>query len=520
MLRKFNAVLDDISLWKKGIGVVAIPLLILVITLVLMAWYQRVSRLAQGRVNHSLFVKASIYEVMALMTDSETAVRGYLLWKDPAYLHPYNRARSQLSDRLQYLSTLVQSNAEQSSNTQELRRQAFVQLDSLRDMLNNPALAADPGSNITARSRETMLAIRSIIEDMERTEEGELDKRIRQYSKVLSQLNYLMISLFLLAILTGLTASYVVFSSILSRVNDLEHYARRVSRNQTAHWEDSGDDELGQLGRNLRIMTDNLLAREEALRITRRQLELANNSLLEQLQETRIANQELEAFSYSVSHDLRAPLRHVAGFSELMLKNADTLDAKNLRYLNIISSSIKQMGILIDELLAFSRMGRTAIKTDSVDLNNTINEVFADFSPDIAQRSITWKIADLPIVTGDKVMLKLVLQNLIGNAVKYTRDKNPAIIEIYDESAPEENLARITVKDNGVGFNMEYSDKLFGVFQRLHSSEEYEGTGIGLATVRRIVQRHGGNVYADAEVEKGARFSFTILKSEKDKVEM
>jgi light-regulated signal transduction histidine kinase (bacteriophytochrome) len=336
---------------------------------------------------------------------------------------------------------------------------------------------------------------------------------------VLEQINFLMVSLFLLAILSGLSASYVVFSSILKRVNDLEHYARRVSRNQTAHWEDSGEDELGQLGRNLRIMTDNLLAREEALRHTRRQLEQANNNLKQQLLETRAANQELEAFSYSVSHDLRAPLRHVAGFSELMLKNADSLDAKNLRYLNIISSSIRQMGVLIDELLAFSRMGRTAIKADNIDLNATVNEVFTDFSPDIAARHIKWEIADLPVVQGDRVMLKLVLQNLIGNAVKYTRDRDPAIIQIRDESAPDDTMAQIVITDNGVGFNMDYADKLFGVFQRLHSSEEYEGTGIGLATVRRIVHRHGGKVSAYGDPGEGARFTFTLPKGLESKVQ-
>jgi len=325
-----------------------------------------------------------------------------------------------------------------------------------------------------------------------------------------ARIHKLLIFLFLVALLCGITASYVVSASILKRVHDLERYAHRVSRSQPAEWKDSGEDEIGQLGRNVELMTKNLLARKEALKTAQVQLKKANADLAVMLEETRAANQELESFSYSVSHDLRAPLRHVAGFSELMLRNPEALDAKNRRYLNIISSSIQQMGVLIDELLAFSRMGRTSIKSDPVDLNHVVNDVISDLSPELEGREIEWKVSELPTVAGDKTMIQLVFQNLIGNALKYTRKKNPAVVEIASRHHESQPMEVITIRDNGVGFDMQYIDKLFGVFQRLHSAEDYEGTGIGLATVRRIVHRHGGQVSATSVLGEGAEFTISL----------
>jgi PAS domain S-box-containing protein len=222
-------------------------------------------------------------------------------------------------------------------------------------------------------------------------------------------------------------------------------------------------------------------------------------------------NKELEAFSYSVSHDLRAPLRHIAGFSDMLQRHADgSLDEKGRRYLNTILESAKRMGNLIDDLLVFSRMGRAEMRVQSVDLNTLVDDVIREQTPDVGDRKIEWKRHSLPQVSGDRSLLKQVFVNLISNAVKYSATRDLAEIEIGSREEGEENV--IFVHDNGVGFDMAYAHKLFGVFQRLHDATQFEGTGIGLANVRRIVSRHGGRAWAEAELDKGATFYFSLPK--------
>jgi PAS domain S-box-containing protein len=221
-------------------------------------------------------------------------------------------------------------------------------------------------------------------------------------------------------------------------------------------------------------------------------------------------NRELEAFSYSVSHDLRAPLRHIAGFARKLEQHlGERVDDKAGHYIEVIASSAQRMAQLIDDLLVFSRLGRGALRLKAVDMQSVVEEARALAESGVDGRRIVWKIAPLPMVIGDENMLRTVWQNLLGNAVKYTGQCDVAHIEVSMQQGPQGDY-EFTVADNGAGFDMQFADKLFGVFQRLHRASEFPGNGIGLANVRRIVARHGGRVWADAEPGKGARFHFSL----------
>ena len=221
------------------------------------------------------------------------------------------------------------------------------------------------------------------------------------------------------------------------------------------------------------------------------------------------ANIELEAFTYSVAHDLRAPLRHVSGYVELLAKRFQSeLSEKGVHYLDSIADSVHQMGKLIDNLLQFSRTGRAQMRRMELEMNGIVQETVESVIKDNPDRVIEWIVRQLPSVYGDDATVRLVWMNLLSNAVKFTRTREKAVIEIGAKVETEEVI--FFVRDNGVGFEMKYAQKLFGVFQRLHSTEEFEGTGIGLANVHRIVMRHGGRTWAEAELNKGATFYFSI----------
>ncbi len=244
----------------------------------------------------------------------------------------------------------------------------------------------------------------------------------------------------------------------------------------------------------------------EELKKHREQLEELVKERTGQLEEV---NKELEAFSYSVSHDLRAPLRHIGGFVELLQQRASaSLDDESRRYLEIVSSSAIEMGTLIDNLLDFSRVGRRELVRRKTDVGGLVRGVIGDMSRDVEGRAIEWEIGRLPEVEADPNMMRLVFVNLLSNAVKYTRPRERAEIAVRHSRNESEDV--FSVHDNGVGFDMRYVDKLFGVFQRLHTQDEFEGTGIGLANVRRIVRRHGGRTWAEAKVNEGAAFYFSL----------
>jgi len=262
-------------------------------------------------------------------------------------------------------------------------------------------------------------------------------------------------------------------------------------------------------------MLDRIHDGDRALRYSEEQLLSLNSELEQRVQErTRKleeANKELEAFSYSVSHDLRAPLRAIDGFSRILVEDyAEKINEDGKRVLDVIRSNTQNMGRLIDDLLSFSRLGRKQIEASSVDMSELANDVFQQLKSGLANQNIQLNLASLPGATGDPSLIRQVFVNLLSNAAKYSRPRAETVIEVNGRC--ENGDCIYSVKDNGVGFDMTYAQKLFGVFQRLHSVEEFEGTGVGLAIVQRIIHRHGGRVWAEGKVDEGATFYFSLPK--------
>jgi len=297
-------------------------------------------------------------------------------------------------------------------------------------------------------------------------------------------------------VILGITAAVFIARSFSMPISVLQRGTEIIGGGDLEHRVGTdARDEVGQLSRAFDRMTESLAS--------------INAELKQKAADLEAANKELESFSYSVSHDLRAPLRHISGFVELLQKETwEHMDEKNRRYLTTIAGSARRMGLLIDDLLAFSRIGRSEMVMRTVNTEKLVRQALRELGPEISGREIVWEIASLPEVYGDPSLLKLVLVNLIANAVKFTGTREKAVIEIGCTQKDAEHV--FFIKDNGVGFDMKYSDKLFGVFQRLHRSEEFEGTGIGLANVRRIISRHGGRTWAEGALDKGATFYFTF----------
>ncbi|RPD83910.1 ATP-binding protein [Luteimonas sp. 100069] len=254
--------------------------------------------------------------------------------------------------------------------------------------------------------------------------------------------------------------------------------------------------------------------------ISERQIRELNRQLEGKVEQVSDVNRELEAFSYSVSHDLRAPLRHIAGFADKLGRHlGDQADDKTRHYLGVIGSSAKRMSALIDDLLVYSRLGRNAMRLQSVDLQSMVADTRAMLDSNAhaenPQHRIEWSVAPLPIVVGDENMLRQVWLNLLGNAVKYSSGVEPARIQVECKRLDEGGY-EFLIRDNGAGFDMQYAGKLFGVFQRLHSATEFPGTGVGLASVRRVLGRHGGRIWAESAVGQGATFHFTLPASAHD----
>jgi len=349
----------------------------------------------------------------------------------------------------------------------------------------------------------------------------QLFERFKDYLGILS---VVMVASLLVAVLLSARLNTVVTRPILA-INEV---ARRVvqSRDFSLRVEKTTDDEIGSLADGFNAMLAEIGQRAATMEASNRALEQAKEELrklnaeLEQRVADRTtqleaANKELESFSYSVSHDLRAPVRAIAGFSRLLWEaHADQLDAEAQRKLGVIQSETQRMGELIDDLLAFSRLGRKEMQRNDLDMQAMARGMYERLHSQHQGPAVEFRLGSLPHARGDRVLLEQVWANLLSNALKFSAKREKPVIEVSAISDAREHT--YFVRDNGAGFDPQYQSKLFGVFQRLHRADEFAGTGVGLALVQRIVNRHGGRVWADSRPNEGATFYFTLPKEQTD----
>lgn len=459
-------------------------------------------------VAHTHAVKTSIESVLRYAVDVETGARAFDVTGDEAFLEPYVNGRRQMAEELRNLQRLIADNPEQLRQLELLEPQIMAKFEFSDRMVSDRRRSRRMSSVAEFHySKKLMDAIRDSTGEMQAEETKLLEQRAqateaeRRSAKIATAGGTVLSVLFLL--LAGFVAGREINNSARARAQlaalntDLE---RRVEQRTAA---------LRSSEAHLRTQAEELARSEAKVRQLNQQLEQRVRARTAELEAT---NKELEAFTYSVSHDLRAPLRHIAGFSKMLAEECqETLAPEALHYLQRIQDGVQRMGALVDDLLNLTRIGRQELRLQVTGLESLAREVIADLAPDTEGRKVEWRLARLPYVEGDPALLKQVFQNLLSNALKYSRPRSPAIIEIGCQE--QDGQRAIFVRDNGVGFSMKHSDKLFGVFQRLHRNEDFEGTGVGLATVHRIVQKHSGRIWAQAEVDKGATFYFALGNS-------
>jgi signal transduction histidine kinase len=444
----------------------------LIVALTLTLSYLSARRLRESEVfwvEHGYQIIAELETSYALLKDAESGQRGYLFTGDESFLDSLKTATDKFKAQLDRLESLTADNPSQLARLDRLEALGTERINVLWYRVR---LKQERGPEtarqelLAAPGRRKMTEIYSLVDEIKREEESLITQR-RALSAASARDAMWNLAALGAAVMATLAMAYTFISREI------------IGRRRT-------EEELRTLNEELED------------RVARRTAEI------------EASNKELEAFSYSVSHDLRAPLRHVASFANLLREHAAaSLDETGENYLRRIIEAANGMGRLIDGLLIFSRLGRVEMSREAVNLKQLTEEALQELQPEIEGREIVWRIDELPVVDGNREMLRTVVVNLLSNAIKFTRPRRPAQIEVGCRGA-RDGEAVCFVRDNGVGFDMRYGGKLFGVFQRLHRARDFEGTGIGLANVQRIILRHWGRVWAEGEVGRGATFYFSL----------
>lgn len=428
------------------------------------------------KMSHYTIIK--VEDFLAHITDAETGQRGYLLTGRDSYLRPYQYAIKVLKLDLKELQRLLSYSPAQQKRLAAISPLLKIKLDELQYAIKlRQTQGLDAALKIvqTDRGQQAMSQIRLLARALESEENRVYQERDEAVAKNFKE--------------TVLFSSVAGFLGLILLIFVYMLLIREMNTRQKAN------DKL------------------ELEMVERRRVEAQNNELNRLLEKQIVTlgatNKELEAFAYSVSHDLRAPLRSIDGFSKMLLSKAkEKLDDSEQRYLNNVCENSQRMGELIDDLLKLSRLTRTEMEHTDVNLSAMAQEILSGYQKQEPVRHVEMKIMDNIVVNGDKNLLRVLLDNLLGNAWKFTGKKDIAVIEFGLKREGDKPV--YYVRDNGAGFNMKYVEKLFGVFQRLHQMEEFPGTGIGLATVARIIHRHGGKIWAEGAINQGATFYFSF----------
>ncbi len=419
----------------------------------------------RGWVTHTHLVIGCLEQILIDVTQAETGQRGYILTGDEKYLKPFDGGVRRVGQDVEQFRQLTSDNPKQQAAIQQLEPMIAERLAGLNQRLEirkrSGLLAGAEAVASGDNGEELMEGVRGRISEMRHTEEQLLASRLSVATAGARKMKAIIVVGNALAIFILLVAGWVIHRETGRRnlaEQDLKHINERLER---------------------------------------RTMELSET------------NHELESFSYSVAHDLRAPLRQIAGYSNVLSKDhGPGLDAEARRYLDKIDEGARKMGRLVDDLLSLSKIGRQEILLQATELDSLLRQVVEELEPEYLGREVEWRIGDLFSVECDPGLMKQVFVNLLSNAVKYTRKKENAVIEVGQMQQNDQRV--VFVRDNGVGFEMQYVGKLFGVFQRLHKARDFEGTGVGLAIVQRIIRKHGGQIWAEAKPNEGATFFFTL----------
>ena len=447
-------------------------------------------RESEQLVQHSEKVISQSFNILSLSKDVEIASRGFVITNDSSFLESYINPAI-IFVKTQQLKQLLQNDIKQQQRVDSL----IVNLQNYLDFSNKAIqLRSEKGLAVASSLISTKLGKKYIDRICMFTDEIQLEEtKLLKERKLENEYTVAVFSK-ISAVMFLLMTIFTILLLVVIGKNLLKDKQKKKR-----------EEEFSIANKELDFQNEEKEKRAAELVIADKEVIIQH----QQSEKQEAENKELEAFSYSVSHDLRAPLRHIGGFVNLLIKNnSSQLDATGLRYLNIISESSHEMGNLIDALLSFSRLGRTGLNRTTISTIKMVNNIINSFNNELIGRNIEIKISELPPCYGDEVLINQVWVNLFSNAIKYSKNKEKTIIKIDYKTEKDKTI--FSINDNGAGFDMLYADKLFGVFQRLHKARDFEGIGIGLANVKRIIVRHGGTVWAESELNKGATFYLSL----------